>query len=256
LINLFAKLPSRLRLTHRVSGFLFFAVLAAGVAIAPLGLAAQHPLPAAGSVAAASAPDKAAPEAPQSQEEQDKVFLLGGPIVKWTAKTFNLKIETASEIYQVVNFVALVLLIGIPIVRVLPKVFRKRSQTLEHNLRTARESTEAANARLGAVEARLAGLDEEIKKFRAQVEQESLEDEARIKSTLAEESTRIVQAAEQELSVAAAHARRSLRHFAADLAVEQAAKQMVLTHETDRTLIAEFIGGVSPNGTKKKEGHN
>jgi F-type H+-transporting ATPase subunit b len=91
------------------------------------------------------------------------------------------------------------------------------------------------------------------------VEQESLEDEARVKSSLAEESARIVQAAEQELSVAAAQARRGLRHFAADLAVEQAAKQLVLTPETDRALIAEFVGQVSSdvagNG-KTKGGQN
>ena len=42
-----------------------------------------------------------------------------------------------------------------------------------------------------------------------------------------------------------------MRNFAADLAVEQAAKHMVLTPETDRALIAEFIGGVTRNGGAK-----
>ena len=62
---------------------------------------------------------------------------------------------------------------------------------------------------------------------------ESLEDEARIKAALDEESARIVQAAEQEISVAAAQARRGLRNFAADLAIEQAAKQ-IEAHAGDR----------------------
>ena len=48
--------------------------------------------------------------------------------------------------------------------------------------------------------------------------------EARIKATLEEESARIVAAAEQEIGVAAAQAKRGLRNFAADLAIEQAAK--------------------------------
>jgi len=144
-----------------------------------------------------------------------------------------------------------VLLVGIPVVRVLPKIFHKRSQTLGSSLKTAREATADANARLSAVEAKLAGLDDEIKKFRAEVEQESLGDEARIKASLADESARIVQAAEQELSVAAAQARRGLRNFAADLAIEQAAKQMVLTPETDKALIAEFIGQVSGDAAGK-----
>jgi len=236
---------SRLRRSPRVLGPLFLVVLAAGVltVAAPPRLCAQESAPAATSQAAA--PATAASEAPKSQEEQNQVFRLEGPIVKWTAKTFNLQAETAADIFEFVNFGLIVLLVGIPIVRILPKIFRKRSQTLVVNLKTAREATADANARLSAVEAKLAGLDDEIRRFRAEVEQESLADEARIKAALQEESVRIVQAAEQELTLAAAQARRGLRHFAADLAIEQAAKQMVLTPETDKALIAEFVGQVS-----------
>ena len=108
--------------------------------------------------------------------------------------------------------------------------------------------TEDANLRLNAVEAKLASLDEEIAKFRSEVEQEIGQDEVRIKATLVEESARIVSAAEQEIVQAAAHAQRGLRHFAADLAIEQAAKQLVLTPETDRALIAEFIAGAHKGG--------
>ena len=215
-------------------------MLAAGIAVSPLRLAALQSAPAAESpipapnAAAAEAP-KSQSEAPKSQEEQNKAFLLEGPIVKWTARTFNLSNETAAGIFEFTNFAIIVLLVGIPIAKVLPKMFHKRSETLVVSLKTAREATADANARLSAVEAKLAGLDDEIKKFRAQVEQESLEDEARVKSSLAEESARIVQA------------------------VEQAAKQLVLTPETDRALIAEFVGQVSSdvagNG-KTKGGQN
>jgi F-type H+-transporting ATPase subunit b len=48
--------------------------------------------------------------------------------------------------------------------------------------------------------------------------------------------------------MAAAQARRGLRHFAADLAIDQATKQLVLTAETDRALIAEFVGDVTKGG--------
>lgn len=239
---------SQLRSSPRVFGLLFLAVLAAGILTAPFRVAAQQPAPAAGQ--AAAAPATAASDAPKSQEEQNKAFLLDGPIVKWTARTFGLTVETASGIFQFTNFLIIALLVGIPIARVTPKIFHKRSQTLGVSLKTAREATADANARLSAVEAKLAGLDEEIKKFRAEVERESLEDEARIKASLGEESARIVQAAEQELTVAAAQARRGLRHYAADLAIEQAARQLVLTPETDKALIDEFIGGVSAGNGK------
>jgi len=238
-----------LRPSLSVSVVLLMTVLGAGVAIAPVWLAAQESSPAA--TTTAPAPNTAAAEAPKSQEEQNNVFRLEGPIVKWTARTLNISAETAANIFEFINFGLIVLLVGIPVVRVLPKIFHKRSQTLGSSLKTAREATADANARLSAVEAKLAGLDDEIKKFRAEVEQESLGDEARIKASLADESARIVQAAEQELSVAAAQARRGLRNFAADLAIEQAAKQMVLTPETDKALIAEFIGQVSGDAAGK-----
>jgi F-type H+-transporting ATPase subunit b len=48
--------------------------------------------------------------------------------------------------------------------------------------------------------------------------------------------------------MAAAQARRGLRNFAADLAIENATKQLILTPETDRALIAEFVGDVVRNG--------
>jgi len=133
------------------------------------------------------------------------------------------------------------LAIVIPLVKFLPRMIRKRSQTLSQNLEVARKTTADANTRLSAVEAQLSHLDEEIAKIRAQVEEESKNDEQRIKASIGEESARIVAAAEQEITVAAAQARRGLRHFAADLAIEQAAKQLVLTPETDRALISEFV---------------
>ena len=54
--------------------------------------------------------------------------------------------------------------------------------------------------------------------------------------------------AEQEISSAAAQARRGLRTFAAELAVDRAAGQLKLTPETDQALIAEFIGGAGRGG--------
>ena len=92
---------------------------------------------------------------------------------------------------------------------------------------------------------------EEIKKLSAQVEQESLEDEKRIKAAMGEESARIVAAAEQEISVAVTQAKRGLRNFAADLAIGQAEKQIALTPDTDRALIAEFVAGVAGDAAGK-----
>jgi F-type H+-transporting ATPase subunit b len=231
------------------------ATLAAALFTAPFRAAAQARTPAPGaSPAAATAPPpgSAASEAPASEEDQEKTF-LHAPIVQSVARVLHLSVDTTVDILLGINFAIIFLLVAIPLGRLMPRIVRKRSQTLSDSLQTARQATTDSQARLNAVEAKLAGLDEEMQKLRAQVEQESLEDEKRIKAALGEESARIVASAEQEIGVAAAQARRGLRNFAADLAIEQAAKQVTLTLETDRALIAEFIAGVAPDG-KGKEG--
>jgi len=157
----------------------------------------------------------------------------------------HLDIETAARLFEIFNFLIVALGIGIPLFRLMPKVLRKRKETVRANLESARKVTADANTRLSAIEVKLAGLDQEIAQIRVQVEEESKQDETRIKATIEEESARIVAAAAQELDVAAAQARRGLRHFAADLAIEQAAKQLVLTPETDQALIAEFLSDVN-----------
>jgi F-type H+-transporting ATPase subunit b len=142
----------------------------------------------------------------------------------------------------------IVLAIVIPLARFMPRFLRSRGAKVQSDIESARKVTEDANARLSAVEAKLASLGEEIAKFKTEVDEDIKRDEVRIKAALEEESARIVAAAEQEIGMAAAQARRGLRHFAADLAVDQAARQLVLTPETDRALIAEFVGDVTKGG--------
>ena len=229
---------------------LLLLALAAGVAGAPSWVAAQAVQPAGNSGSAAQPADQPRTEAAQpekkSQEEQDTVFRLEGPVVKWTAKTLNLSLNTTANIFEGFNFAIIVFGIGIPLFRWLPKFLRTRSEKVRGDIESARKATEEANARLSAIETKLAGLDGEIAGIRAQVEAESLEDEARIKATIGEESARILAAAEQEMDASAAQARRSLRHFAADLAISQAVQQLAITPETDQALIAEFLTDVAP----------
>ncbi len=225
-----------------------------GLATASHIVAAQEPgtVPEAQSSAPPEArrtsSEGAAQPAPRQEKEEDDNVYRHTPLVHKLADIFHLDIETTALLFEIINFAVIALAIIIPLAKFLPRVMRKRSETLSRNLETARKTTVDANTRLSAVEAQLSRLDEEIAKIRAQVEEESKQDEARIKATIGEESARIVASAEQEISVAAAQATRGLRHFAADLAIEQAARQLVLTPETDRALIAEFVSDAAQNG--------
>ena len=228
--------------------FVCLAFFAAGLTLAPATAIAQEQAQlAAGQSTSARAPSdqangpSAQPPHAKREEPEDENVYRHTALVQKLANLFHLDVETTARLFEFINFAIVALAIIIPVARFLPRAFRKRTTTLSHNLEVARKTTADANARLSAVEAQLARLDEEIGKIRAQVEEESKQDEARIKATIEEESARIVAAAEQEIHAAAAHARRGLRHFAADLAIEQAARQLALTPETDRALIAEFM---------------
>jgi F-type H+-transporting ATPase subunit b len=245
---------------HRSRGTRYFvlALLAGVLAAAPFALKGQEAAPAATAPAAAApaapAPGAAAKqESAKSDEEQTAAFRLEGPLVKATAKATGWSVELVARLFEIINFLIVALGLGIPLFRLMPKVFRKRSETVRSSLEEARKATEDANARLSAIESKLAGLDTEIARMQTQMEADSVADEARIKASIGEESTRIVTSAEQEIGQAAAQARRQLRQFAADLAIEQAAQQLSLTDETDQALIAEFIAsadGASQGGQK------
>ena len=230
-----------------------FAVSLAAVTTRPVRAFAQEPAPAAQTAPSTSGGEAAVEKtigkagANETHAEDENVY-RHTPLVQSLAKLFHLDVETTARLFEYFNFAIIALAIFIPLVRIMPKVIRQRSLTLKHDLETARKTTADANTRLSAVEAKLSKLDTEIAAIRAQVEEESKQDEVRIKATIEEERGRIVAAAEQEISVAAAQARRGLRHFAADLAIEQAAKQLVLTPEADRALIAQFVGDAAKGG--------
>jgi F-type H+-transporting ATPase subunit b len=236
------------RISFQIVWVFAFAVFAATIGLSPVRAAqmaaAQN---SAGSSEAGVEKTMSKAGTNETAAEDENVY-RHTPLVQSLAKTFHLDVETTARLFEDINFAIIALAIIIPLVRVVPKVIRQRSLTLKHDLESARKTTADANARLSAVEAKLSKLDAEIAAIRTQVEEESKQDEVRIKASIGEESGRIVAAAEQEIAVAAAQARRGLRHFAADLAIDQAAKQLVLTPETDRALLAEFVSDAVKGG--------
>ena len=221
------------------------------VSVRPVGAAGQqNPEPAA--QPAVETPSQEAQNPPKTAaaqtEEQENDQYRHSPIVQSLAHLLHMDVETAARTFEIFNVSIVVLGIVIPLVRIMPRLLRKRSEKIRADIDAAQKTTQDANTRLSAVEAKLASLDQEIAKFRAEVEQQIVQDEQRGKAALEEETARIVASAEAEIGVAAAQARRTLRNFAADLAIGQAARQLVLTPETDRQLIAEFVAEAGRDG--------
>ena len=166
-------------------------------------------------------------------------YRMSAPVVKLGA-LLGMKPETAANVFTIFNILVLVAGIGYGLLKVLPKTFRNRTSAIQKHLVDARTATEEATARLSSVEARLSKLDEQIAAMRLQAEADSARDEQRILASVEEEKSKIVAAAEAEIQSATTSARRAIQTYAAELAIEQAARKLIVTAETDRLLVENF----------------
>ena len=188
------------------------------------------------------------------QEENENEAYRHSATVRMLGARLGLNAEQAATAFSLINFVLLVIGVGWVLLKTLPKLFRDRNTLIQKHLVDARTATEEASARLSGVEARLAKLDGQIAAMRTQAEKDAAADEQRIKAAVEEEKRKILDAAEQEIASATVQARRQIQQYAADLAIDQAAKKLVVTAETDRLLVQSFARRLT--GGDAKEGHN
>ena len=169
-------------------------------------------------------------------------------VVQKLGQMLGMSTERAATVFEVFNFAVLALVVGVFLAKALPKTFRKRTSDIQRKLVDARTATEEANARLNSVEARLSKLDEQIDGMKTQAEAAAVRDEKRIREGIEDEKTTILAAADAEIQAATAMARRQIGQYAAELAVEQAARKLVVTAETDRLLVKSFAERLGRKG--------
>jgi F-type H+-transporting ATPase subunit b len=214
---------------------------------------AQAATPSSVSGGEQTTPEARSPEANKHEVDQDEQY-LHSPSVKALGAKLGMNAEQAATAFTVANFVVLAILVGWFLLKTLPKTFRNRSTAIQKHLVDARTATEEASARLNSVEARLSKLDDQIAAMRAQAEKDSALDEERIKASVEDEKQKILAAAEQEIASATTLAQRQIQQYAAELAIEQAARKLVVTAETDRLLVQSFARRLA--GDDSKEGQN
>jgi F-type H+-transporting ATPase subunit b len=185
----------------------------------------------------------------QSSDEMDAY--RKSPNVIALGKKLGLSPDQAAVAFDVANFLVLAVGVCWLIAKILPKTLRERNETIQKDLVDARTATEEARARLSGVEERLSKLDGEIAALRTRSEQESAAEEQRIKATVEDEKKKILASAEQEIAAATSHAQKQLQQYAAGLAIEQAARKLVVSAETDRLLVQGFAQKLTGDGTKK-----
>ncbi len=160
--------------------------------------------------------------------------------VQMFARKLGISTETAARIFEIINSGILIFTILFFLAKVVPRAIRSRTAKIQKKLVEAREATETANQRLSAIEAKLARIGDDIGAIRQQTERDMVEDEKRIKQSLEDERQRIVQSAEQEIESAGAAAKRELKRFAAELAIDSAARRIQLNYDSDKAIIERF----------------
>lgn len=227
------------------------ALMFVGLAIVGLGrpvLAQAHPESGVATTPEAQSPAK------NEQEQDESDAYRHSAMVQKIGRMMGMNTDQAATVFEVANFAVLALAVGWFAAKILPKTFRDRTSSIQKKLTDARTATEEASARLSSVEERLSRLDGQIAAMAAQAEQDSAKDEARIKTSLEDEKKKILLAAEQEIASATTHAQKSLQQYAAELAIEQAARKLVVSAETDRLLVQGFAQRLA--GDESKKGQN
>ena len=184
-------------------------------------------------------PEANSAEINKKEADENDEYLHSESVRKFGAM-LGLNPEQAATTFTVANFLVLALLVGWFLAKTLPKTFRNRTSAIQKGLVDARTATEEANTRLSSVEERLSKLDGQIAELRAQAEKDAAHDHERILASVEEDKKKILASAEQEIASATALARRQIQQYAAELAIDQASRKLVVSAETDRLLVQNF----------------
>jgi F-type H+-transporting ATPase subunit b len=231
----------------------FYATIAVlGIAIVPVGTARaqENAKPAA----TAQQPPQAAHPSPKHEGEEqleqggEAEAIRHSPSVKWIARHTGLTADQAYWLCFVLNFAVIFFFMARLLRKILPGYFKGRTSTIQKGIEEARKMSEDARRRLTEVEGRLSRLDADIAAMQREADENAKAEEQRLLAAGEEERRRIVASAEQEIEMAANAARRELKSYVAELAVELAEKKIRVSNDTDEGLVRAFTTQMGKDG--------
>lgn len=187
-------------------------------------------------------------EPKEETREKSEDAVKNSWIVRWIASKTGLSVDAAYWLCVVFNFAIVFFSIALLLRKKLPVLFKSRTELIQKRLEEARQASEEAGRRLAEVEGRLSRLDVEITGMQREAEENARAEELRVAATVEQERRRIVESAEQEIALAANAARRQLRAYAAELAVDMAEKRIQVGKEADQALVREFTESLGKDG--------
>ncbi len=154
-----------------------------------------------------------------------------------------------TTLWKTLNFAILAGAIGYFLKKHGSAFFQSRTSAIQRDIAEAAQARRQAEARAADMERRMAGLQAELAELRRASHQEMAAEEARLKAATEQMLTRIQVNAEHEIASAVTCARKELRAYAAELALQLArgkVRQRITPEIADR-LVDSFAGHVPRN---------
>lgn len=151
-------------------------------------------------------------------------------------------------VWHVVNFVILAAGLGYLMWKHLPPLFRARTESIQKEIQEAQTVKQDSDRRAAEIDRRVSGLGAEIEAFRAQSHAEMEREGERIRQDTALHIRKMNEQAQVEIESAGKAARREVRLYGADLALDLAAQRIrarLASAEgagADAALVDNFIG--------------
>jgi F-type H+-transporting ATPase subunit b len=196
-------------------------------------------------------PEAQSPEKDKQEADENDQYRKSKAVIA-IGRHLGLNPDQSATAFELLNFIILAGTLGYLAAKILPKAIRGRNDAIHRHIREAEVATRDARERLKSVEQRLSRLDDEIGSMRSNAEQDAAREEQRFRASVEEEKRKILAAAEQEIAAATIHAQQLLKQHAAELAIEHAARKLVVSAETDRLLVQGFAERL----TGEKKGQN
>lgn len=163
-----------------------------------------------------------------------------------------------AALWKWANFAILAIGLGYLIAKTMPAFYRSRTGEIQKSIVEAQQTKMDAERRAAEMDARLASLGSEIEKFRDRARSEMEREGERIRNETAAQIRRLEQQAAIEVESAGKAARRELRAFAAQLAVELAENRIRarLDPSAEAGMVDNFFGDLERQGSKSPSSRN
>ncbi len=145
--------------------------------------------------------------------------------------------------WKLANLVILVGVLWYLLAKPAANFFRSRTEQIQQGITDAAKARNEGEERVAEMERRMDGLGEEIERLRLRLRQEMAAEGERIRRETERHLRKIQADAEQEIDLMTKAARRDLKTYSAELALQSAEQQLKarMTNDVENTLVNSFV---------------